>query len=296
MLLGVHNEPSADVRRAAEKFAVSEVERPFVSSPIPAQDLIAKFEATACKYVKAGQTVVWSFKPLPADVASGAWKPHVEQFARYLQVNEMTDRVIVVIWHEPENDIPKWFRNAAEFVKLFNTVHDWLTAIEPSIQTSHAALGYFYRNLTAAQARQWVTKCTVHSIDLYSGRTFPLSMTLKDSKAYQTWKASRPAGSKLGVSERGFIAAPEKSAERVAAIDAEADYLASLPPEEHFEFYIIWNTPGTEKDPTIVLDDAAIDAVNRMFARLAQPVPCPLCQGTGQAERGTTYTIVRVSA
>lgn len=294
MRVGVHNDTTGPLGRAATTFSLSAVERLFVSAPITAQDLIKRFEATALPYVEAGQTVVWSFKPMPTDVASGAWRPFIEQFARYLQVNELTDKVVVVIWHEPENDTPKWFKTPADFVELFNTVHDWLTAIEPNIVTSHAALGYYYRNVRATEASQWITKCTVHSIDLYSGKSFPLSMTLGTSQAFKTWKASRPVGARWGVSERGWIADAAHSADRAAAIDAESDYLAALAPADQPDFYIVWNTPGTENNPKIPLDDAGTAAVNRMFARLTQLV-CPLCNGAGNVDPKMTYTVVRAS-
>lgn len=294
MIVGVHNESTAALAKSVTTFPLSVVERPFVADPITAQDLITRFKATALRYVEAGQTVVWSFKPTPADVANGAWKPFVQAFARYLKDNGYTDRVIVVIWHEPENDVPKYFKSAADFVRLFNTVHDWLIEVDPSIRTSHAALGYYYRNVTIAQAKQWVTKCSIHSVDIYSGRSFPLSMTLRDSKPFKIWKDSRPIGAKWGVSERGFIATADKSAERVKTIDAESDYLASLAPADQPSFYIVWNTAGTEKDPTIVLDAAGEAAVNRMFARLTQLI-CPLCHGAGRVDPGVTYTVVRPS-
>lgn len=292
MRVGVHNDSTATLAKSASAFPLSVVERPFVAAPITAQDLVSRFKGSALRYVEAGQSVVWSFKPLPADVDSGAWKPHVDAFARYLKDNGYTDRVVVVIWHEPENDVPKWFKSAADFVRLFNTVHDWLTAVDPSIKTSHAALGYYYRNLGQQYAKQWVTKCSIHSIDIYSGRSFPLLMTLGNSAAFKTWKESRPSGARWGVSERGWIADSALSAQRVKAIDAESDYLASLPPSEHPDFYIVWNTPGTEDDPTIPLDVAGVAAVNRMFARLTQLV-CPLCDGAGRVDPSRTYVIVK---
>jgi hypothetical protein len=229
---------------------------------------------------------------MPAEVASGVWKPFITQLAQYIKDNGLQSKVILVIWHEPENDVPKFFNSAADFVSLFNTVHEWLMSVDPSIVTSHAALGYRYRTLSVGQAKAWVTKATIHSIDIYSGQSFPLSMTLATSAVFKTWKASRPAGSRWGVSERGWIADSTKSAERVASIDAEADYLASLAPADQPDFYIVWNTVGTENNPNIVLDEAGRAAVNRMFAKITRLV-CPLCSGSGSVEPGRTYVIVR---
>jgi hypothetical protein len=49
----------------------------------------------------------------------------------------------------------------------------------------------------------------------------------------------------------------------VRAVRAESNRLAALRPD----FYIVWNTPGVEADPKIVLD-AGRAAVNSMFAKL----------------------------
>ena len=296
MKVGIHEQyqgPKATtVASTTESFPLIEVTREFEADVIQPQDLVRRLILRCKPLWEAGKATAWSFKPDPAAVDSGRWKPFILELAQYIKDNNLQDKVIVVIWHEPENDVPKFFRSAADFVRLFNTVHDWLMSVDPSIVTSHAALGYWYRNVSANAAKAWVTKCTIHSIDIYSGRSFPLAMTLKTSKPFQIWKASRPAGSKWGVSERGWIAAPADSAARAASIDAESDYLASLAPAERPEFYIVWNTEGTEADPKIVLDQAGKDAVNRLFARLTRLI-CPLCAGTGYVPPGQTYTVVR---
>lgn len=290
MKIGVHENyqgPKATTfARTAESFPRTEVTREFDGAPITPQDVVRKMVHLCQPLWDAGKVPVWSFKPTPADVKSGAWKPFILALGQYIKDNNLQGRVIVCFWHEPENDVPKYFKNAADFVGYFNTLHDWLTSVDPSIVTTHAALGYQYRNLTIGQAKAWITKCTVHSIDIYSGRSFPLGMTLANSKAFQTWKASRPSGSQWGVSERGWIADATGSEQRAASIDAEADYLVSLAPADRPVFYIVWNTEGVENDPKIILDAAGTAAVNRMFDRLSQVV-CPLCHGTGKVSPET---------
>jgi len=243
----------------------------------------------------SGRTAVWSFKPSPPDVANGAWKPFVQALGKYIVENGVQDRTVIVIWHEAEN----YFKTAEQFVFMFNTVHDWLMSVDPSIVTSHAALAYAYRDrgtITDKTAKQWVTRATIHSIDIYSGRSFPLEMTLGTSTGFKRWKASRPAGAPWGVSERGWIATAARSAERVASIEAEADWLAALPVEDQPAFYCVWNTEGVENDPTIILDQPAKDAVNRMFARLNALRPtivCPLCTGAGRVVPGTYPPLIK---
>lgn len=300
MKIGVHENyqgiGATTYAKTAARFPMAGVTREFESGVLAPQDLVRRLVARCQQVWDAGKTAVWSFKPDPAAVANGTWKPFVLELGQYIKDNDLRDKVVVVIWHEPENDIPKSFKNAAVFVALFNTVHDWLMSVDPSIVTSHAALGYYYRNLSDVQARQWVTKATVHSIDLYSGRSFPLAMTLGTSAAFTVWKKSRPTGSRWGVSERGWIATDALSGQRVQAIQAESDWLAALPAAERPAFYIVWNTEGTEQDPTIILDTAATAAVNALFARMSVldsgPTVCPLCEGTGTVSPGT-YVIVR---
>lgn len=284
MRLGVHENYQGPAKtsfaRTATSFPRAEVTREFEADVIPPQDLVRRLVARCQSIWDAGKCAAWSFKPTPADVKSGKWKPYVLALGQYIKDNSLQDKVIVIFWHEPENDVPKYFKNAADFVALFNRCHDWLMSVDDSIVTSHAALGYQYRNLSIGQAKAWVTKCTIHSIDIYSGRSFPLGMTLGTSKAFAAWKGSRPPRSRWGVSERGWIADATGSEQRAASIDAESDYLAALAPADQPDFYIVWNTEGVENDPKIILDQAGIDAVNRMFTRLSV-VECPTCNGTG---------------
>jgi hypothetical protein len=289
MRVGVHEQyqgaKATTFASTSSRFPRAEVTREFESGVLQPQDLVGRMVARCGGIWQAGKTAVWSFKPNPPDVANGKWMPYIHALAKYIKDNGLQDRVVIVIWHEPENDVPKFFKNAADFVRLFNTVQAWLFDVDPTIKTSHAALGYAYRNWAVSQAASWVTKCTIHSIDIYSGRSFPLSMTIANSKAFQTWKASRPASAPWGISERGWIADESRSEERVASINAEADYLASLAPADQPDFYIVWNTEGTENDPTIILDAAGTGAVNALFDRMADVV-CPCCKGTGRVPRG----------
>lgn len=279
----MHTDPGNE-----SEFPLSTARRTFVGpGPLSAQDLVPTLGAALAGH---NDMVVWSFKPLASDVANGAWKPFVTKLAQYIRDNKLQSRVVIVIWHEPEND----FKTPALFVSLFDQVHDWLTAVDPTIRTCHAALGYYYRNVTPATAAQWVTKATVNAVDIYSGNSFPLGMTLGDSTAFQTWYGSRPHGRPWAVAERGWVADPAHSADRVASINAEAAWLSSLPAAGRPMFYIVWDTIGTEKNSGLQLDSAAVDAVNVLFARLARPV-CPLCHGSGSVDAGT-YTVVTVRA
>lgn len=317
MKIGIHEnyqgKTPTTLARTAARFPLMQVTREFEGGALPAQDLVKRMVARCKTAWEAGMTAVWSFKPAVADVTSGAWRPHIHNLAQYIKDHQLQDQVVVVVWHEPEND----FKHAADFVSLFNTVHDWLMAVDPTIVTSHAALGYYYRNISVEAARRWTTKSTIHSIDLYSGRSFGIEMTLGTSTGFATWKQSRPASARWGVSERGWIANAGMSKLRVDSIRAETDWLVALPAADRPDFYCVWNTVGVENDPLIVLDGPGEAAVNDMFTRLAalnapptpaptpEPAPtpapapaptaCPLCEGHGTVPPGN-YVIVRAAA
>lgn len=285
MKLGVHENyqgPKArSVSQTLAAFPLAEVTREFEAGVLEPQSLVTRIERRCGDAWAAGKTVVWSFKPSVPAVLNGAWKPYVEALGRYLAAAGRAEKTVVVIWHEPENDM-----GSETFVQMFNTVHDWLKASSGGVvQTSHAALVWRYRNWTVEQAGHWVTRADIHSVDIYSGRSFPLDMTLGSSTAFQVWKASRPAGSRWGVSERGWIADPSGTAARVAAIDAEAEWLRSLAPAEQPDFYVVWNTVGVENDPKLVLDPDGVGAVNDLFGDLTR-VQCPVCHGTGTVPPG----------
>lgn len=317
MILGVHEQYQAGKDRTTpaetqKRFPLVEMTREFKGGVIVPQNLNPSTKNLCQKVWDQGLICNVSFKFSVAEVLNGQWKPFIDQWASTIKSQGRSAQTILTIWHEPEND--KDFENSPErFVEYFNQVHDWVKAIDPDIKTCHAALGYRYRDngqISSEEALKWVTKADINSIDIYSGRSFPLEMTLGTSTAFTRWLSTRPAGGSWAVSERGWIADEAHSAERVAAINAEFDWLMNLPDDALPAFYIVWNTEGTEGDPLIPLDAAGRDAVNDGFKRIneklnpeptTQPTPepsatieCPLCNGAGSVPSGCTYTVVKV--
>lgn len=314
MYLGFRDKSMRDGRT---RFPAATVTREFKGGVINPQNLIKPLENLCEDAWDAGMVCAVSFKFNPDSVFDSAWRPHIEQLAWYLKNNGLTEQTVIIIWHEPENDTTdsfrsknKTFRNAAQYVKYFNTVRGWLKNIDPSIVTSHAALGYAYRPTRGGKhdntayvtnPTDWVTDADIHSVDLYSGRSFPLGDHLGHSAPFKRWAESRPVGSAWAVSERGWAATPDQSAERAASIAAEFVWLATLPEDARPKYYVVWNTPGTENDESLLLDSAAIDAINTGYANLtAPPAPetpektdCPLCLGTGKIDKGGTYTVIK---
>lgn len=304
MYLGVHEQYQAGKDRTTpdetkKRYPLVQLTREFKGGVIEPQNLNPSTKNLCQKVWDAGLICNVSFKFSVAEVLNGKWQPFIEQWAATIRDSGRSAQTILTIWHEPEND--KHFNSPEQFVLYFNQVHDWVKAVDPSILTCHAALGYRYRDngeIDSVEATKWVTKADINSIDIYSGRSFPLDMTLKTSTGFSRWLGSRPGGSKWAVSERGWIAGSDKSAERVASINAEFDWLTSLDLDALPYFYIVWSTEGTEADPLIPLDEAGREAVNEGFARInaklnpqpttePKPTPsvgcvqCPTCNGVG---------------
>lgn len=328
MLFGVHEQYQAGPNRTTpvgtrERYPLLDVTREFKAGVITPQNLIPSLKYLCQATWDAELTCIVSFKFDKENVFNGKWQPHIVQAMNWLKDNGHASDTIVVIWHEPEDDASdsfrdgrsKTFSDGAEFVRYFNIVHDWIKSVDPLIKTSHAALGYGYRpkvggpgdkSAWVAEPEQWRTKADIDSIDIYSGRSFPLDMTLGTSPAFKRWFDSRESNKEWGVSERGWIADAGKSADRAKSIDAEFEWIASLPIDALPYFYVVWTTEGTENDPKIILDDAGIEAVNRGFGHIqaridestlppVQPPPsmmtCPLCSGSGEVPTGATYTV-----
>lgn len=326
MLLGVHEQYQGDnattPSETLTRYPRAMVTREFKGGIVKPQNLV-KSTLNLCQEVwDAGLVCNVSFKLSPAEVANGEWQIYVQQLCRFLVDNGRTGKTVLTFWHEPEDDSADSFPNgrksgkavsfdtADEFVTYFDTIHDWCKAVSPSVMTSHAALGYAYRptiggkgdkSAYVTNADAWRTKADINAIDIYSGRSFPLDMTLGTSGAFKRWRDSH--GGPWGVSERGWTAPPDKHDERAASILAEGEWLASLPDSERPVFYIVWLTEGVEGDDNLKPDDSMREAVNTVFDRLLTPTPtpeptpdptdqeCPLCHGTGRVPADRDITI-----
>lgn len=316
VLAGVHEQyqgknatTPSDTR---QRYPLAETTREFVSNVIKPQNLIPKFEALCGPVIEADMVAVFSVKLSVAEVLNSGWRPHIEQWASYVRDHGISDRVILVIWHEPENDVPKYFKDAEQFVTYFNKIHDWVKSRNSVIRTCHAALGYRYGDkidITDERARVWVnTKADIKAGDFYSGRSFPLSATLPELTSFKRWYAAVKAtgGTAWGITERGWTASKANEYQvRADTIRREADWVTSLPEAERPAIVILWLTEGTEDDPGLRPDALMSEAVNYYLEKVTsepespQPTPevkttdCPLCMGHGVVPSETTYVIVR---
>lgn len=274
ILLGVHDNTLDSAARAVE-YEGHAMTREFVGGVrVQPIDLVEKLEKMCAPAWQHGHVAVWSFKPHPASVANGAWRDRVEQLGRHLRQHRRRKPTVVIVWHEPESEIGKHFAAPEDFVSLFNTVHHWLAWEYPRVVTCHAAQGYAYRDsgpMDDATARRWRTRATIHGIDIYSGRSFPLQTILPELSGFARWKRRVVAGRRWAVTERGWTCTPANSAKRAATIAREFAWLAGL--RRTPAGYIVWSTHGTEKDAGLVLDAAARQAVTQGFRTLQARAP-----------------------
>lgn len=324
MLLGVHEQYQGDSATSPDatitRYPNTMVTREFKGGVLKPQNLV-KSLINLCQSVwDAGLVANVSFKLSPAEVTNGEWEIYVKQLCRFLVDNGRTGKTVLTFWHEPEDDsrdsYPNGtnktlaFNDAAEFVTYFNTIHRWVKEVSANITTSHAALGYGYRPNLGSKDKSayvtnpdaWRTQADINAIDIYSGRSFPLSDTLPDSAAFKRWRDSH--GGPWGVAERGWTASPDAHAERADSIARELAWLKTLPDTERPVFYIVWLTEGVEGDDNLKPDDTMTNALNTGFAGILTPTPepdptpdptptdqqCPLCHGTGRVPVGS-YTI-----
>jgi hypothetical protein len=275
-LLGVHQKKPPP--ETAREFAGARGTRIFVANVVKPMDLVKKLKIQCKDTWDAGQVAVWSFKPNPADVKSGAWRKPVEDLARYIKAHP-EQKTAVIIWHEPENDMPKWFRTPEDFVKLFNTVAGWMTAVHKDIWTCHAALGYKYGvpvkngGFDDKMAKRWRTKARINTIDAYSGRTWPVDQILPEHPGYVRWrKCVAPTGD-WGVTERGWTAKRKDFPLRSRTMDREFAWLKKLPEPARPVVYLVWATEGAENDPGLLLEEKGRASVKRGFKDVARKTP-----------------------
>lgn len=323
MLLGVHEqyqgENATTPTDTISRYPRAMVTREFKGGVVKPQNLVPSVTNLCQDIWDAGLVANVSFKLSVEDVTNGGWQIYVQQLCRFLVDNGRVGKTVLTFWHEPEDDAvdsyPNGtkktglsFANGAEFVTYFDTIHDWCKAVHPNITTSHAALGYGYRpkiggpgdkSAFVTNPDAWKTKADINAVDIYNGRSFPLDVILPDSEAFKRWRASHDGP--WGVSERGWTAGPDASAQRASAILAELSWLATTPDQP--VFYIIWLTEGVENDVNLKPDDAMSRAINAGFEVIAGPKPdpmpeptpedqeCPLCHGSGRVPLDRTYAI-----
>lgn len=275
MLVGVH-----DVRPPADVFAAfpgATATRVFVG-PGPLKvgtDLAAKVAAACRATLAAGGIPVVSFKLLPPDVAAGLWDGALRKLGAWLAKHP---QVIVVPWHEPEDDHPTAAAVKA-YAAAFNRIRTLVKALSPATVVAYCAMGYQWGPQGSAVANRAVwrlVEADLYLCDVYSGKSFPASAILPEHAGFARWRAEivdAVPGRRWGVGERGILAGPT----RAATWARESDWLTG--PGRDCAVYVVWNTPGTEDDDRWVQrstygtdgDGGEISAVRDLVAALTVP-------------------------
>lgn len=308
-IVGIHQQyqagqDSTTPAKTLAEYPHTQATREFKPAVIVPQNLIPNVELLCRKVWDEDLIAVWSFKP--DRKALSMWKPFIDQLASYIKDQKLTDKFIMVIHHEPENDM-----KAHEFVRMFNQIHEWVKAINPGLLTCHAALGYRYRDngeISDAEALKWRTKADIHAIDLYQGRSFPLGQIFPENSAFKRWHRCVAQGGAWASTERGFIAGADQQELRAQTLRREADWVATDPVGQLCVLLLLWDTIGVEGDQLIPMRDQASKDAARYYMERLQPQPepepvvpepkaqtdCPLCLGRGTVDAGQTITIVKV--
>lgn len=248
--------------------------REFISGPLPGnaiapQDLRGRFAKLADPWTTTGGGAYVSFKPLPADVATGKWTTYLSQLGAWLRDYPT---VAVIVWHEPENDMA-----GTQFAAMFNRARTEIKAGWGGARVAYAAMAYQWRPGGKAATDPGFAKAEAdeYLCDVYSGVSFPAAAILPTHAGWLGWFKTivvpRLAVGEVvyGPAERGFQGDPKVVA---AAIQAEADWLrqqvagydGSDPSKCPPSVYLAWSTAGTEGDNKWVWTDQA----RAMFAQI----------------------------
>lgn len=310
-LLGVRHAGTA--AEILAEYPDTAVVRVFNSGVITPQNIVPKLKKLCDEAWGAGLIVAVSFKFSVADVLSGAWKPFIQSAMAWLKDNGTDDMTILILWHEPENDVPKYFKDAEEYVKYFNLLHSWIKEVTQDVMTVHAALGYRYGNkengtpidIDNDRAKMWgKTRADLKTGDFYTGRTNPLTSILPELTSFKRWLTYTVGSEPYGISERGWsVSTAGERNIRAGSILAEMAWLLRVPDGQRCTLYLPWLTDGAEHDAGLLPDANMATAVKDLMRTVSAPpvvtpepqTDCPLCLGTGHVARGPVYTIVRTT-
>lgn len=283
--VGVHEDWTAGGRTPTQvkvRYPGAKIGRAFIarvlSYPV---DLRPKARNVLLPYLAAKTPIVYlSAKSDVADTIRGDWDVQYRELGTYLDTLQKQHGVTIIFipYHEPEDDL-----TAAQFVPYFNRVRAAVKLGSSAIQVKPCYMSYqwllrrngqsvggktdnptaWFRNI---QATDGVT------VDVYSGRSFPLELTLSEHPAFRRWISYVPATWKWSVTERGWDTPSStnrtnRSALRVKTMNREfAEIRSRRGYYSRLIDYVIWSSPGTEGARGLVLDRAGEDAVARFIA------------------------------
>jgi hypothetical protein len=252
--------------------------REFVSgtliNPGDVAGLIRKVQALCDPAWAVGQTPIVSVKLDVDQVTNGKWDSTLQDLGAWLS---RRPQMILIVHHEPEDDM-----TAVKFVPYFNRARHMLKLGYPALQVMYAAMAYQWAPGRAAggsiagrtdDPAAWAkVEADLYGIDVYSGRSFPLTAILPEHLGFIRWHIHMigNTGRKWIVTERGFEASAADSDRRALTISRETDWLTSgAAAAMGCIGYVYWDTPGTESSTTLSLDAAGRRELRLLVSRLA---------------------------
>lgn len=219
------------------------------------KSLIPAVERVCRPAWNAGQTPIYSMKLDRDQVAAGKWDAPVADLAAW---HATQPAAYLVPWHEPEDDM-----TAAQYVPYFNRIADRVRSVNTRLPLVYAAMAYQWapksgggslagRTDTPAVWAQ--VDADVLGVDVYSGRSFPLTAILPEHPGFARWLGELAGDRPYMVTERGFEAVPDKYQVRADQIRREGWWLRSDPVGQRCMGYVYWNTAGTESSSSLLLD------------------------------------------
>lgn len=294
MRIGIHEDPTATPkgRTPAEvlaKYPKSQIGRGFSGSPpTTVQDLRPKMMNVIQPYLDSGTKVIYySVKTDIAQTRAGNWNArYAELGAKAADVQRQYGvQVIIIPWHEPEDN----FSSGTAFVHYANKVREHIklgsngeVAVKPCFMAYHWAPGS--AGSIAGKTNnpgEWFGGLNMDdgvTIDVYSGRSFPLEQTLMEHPGFSRFISLLPNTVRWSVTERGWETpsstnSTNRSALRVSTMEREFNWLLSPgSPQDRCDDYIIWSSPGTEGAAGLVMDQAAEDKISEFLERASTPV------------------------
>lgn len=267
---GVHEDPTAGGRTPAQvkdRYPFAKWGREFVSGvQNTVVDLRPKFSLLYEDWLDEDMGVIVSVKTNAANTISGSWDTRFNELGAELE--SISDKVEVVWWHEPEEDLA-----GSTFVSAFNRARSEIKQGGANVKVGTSSMCYHWApnwNNTASiggktnTPSQWYTGLTTDFIgaDVYSGRSFALDHALDTHPGYLRWRTeyAQVLAKPIYLTERGFETPSDpypttNYGVRNATINDDFNYVLNT--GWPIKKYIFWSSPGTENAAGLVMDSSA---------------------------------------
>jgi hypothetical protein len=233
-------------------------------------------------FVNAGTPRVYvSVKtPIPA-TRNGDWNDRYRQLGEHLAQLNRAGRIGVefIAYHEPENV----FSSGAAYAHYANKVREQMKRGGGNdINVGYTAMAYQWspnRAATANPAPWREAEMDFYSVDVYSGRSYPLEAILSEHSGFTRWyREIADHGSRSGryrVTERGFETPSstnptKRFSLRNQSINREFNWLRNSRIGRLCQDYIYWNSSGTEEAMGLKLDSSGEQVLATRIAEFAK--------------------------